>query len=183
MMSEQQFDARLQVIEEQHAAGQERIDGKRDQAMARLFLESDWSQEKLAAHLAKRWGKEVSRQWVGCHLLLGRFLAFFATAGGKEGAPGADFLFPLNLTERAFRRFWGATEPTGDFRGHKANTEASAKDERRRFAEVIEALKGMGLRRKAKPVRDAIIKTCLGQWLTLEGVRSRVDAEIGRAHV
>ena len=127
-MTEQQFDARLQVIEEQTAARQERVDGYRDQHMAALFVESDWSQEKLAAHLSKRWGKDVARQWVEKHLRFGRFLQFFATTGSKD-----EWKIPLNLTERAFRRFWEATEPAGDFRGHKANSKAALLDERRPF--------------------------------------------------
>src|SRR5262249_23371264 len=84
MMTTEQFDAKLTHIEEQAAAMQERVDGYRDQNMARLFLESGWSQEELAAHLGKRWGKEVSRPWVTCHLRFGRFLAFFVTSGNKE---------------------------------------------------------------------------------------------------
>jgi hypothetical protein len=70
-----------------------------------------------AAHRAKRWGKEVSREWVSCHLRLGRFRAFFITTGDKEGAPGGAFILPVNRTERAFRKFWEATSPGGDYRG------------------------------------------------------------------
>ncbi|HEY7423256.1 MAG TPA: hypothetical protein VH682_03350 [Gemmataceae bacterium] len=96
------------------AARQERVDGYRDQKMAALFVESEWSQEELAAHLGKRWGKSVSSDWVAKHLRLGRFLSSFNTTGIKD-----EWKLPLNLTERAFRRFWEATKPAGDFRGHK----------------------------------------------------------------
>jgi hypothetical protein len=174
MMSEITFDARLQVIEEQHTARQEHIDGRRDQALARLFLEADWSQEKLAAHLAKRRGKEVSRSWVEHHLRYGRFLSFFDTGRIKD-----EFAVPPNLTEWAFRKFWEATSPGGDYRGHKANTEAAQKDERRRFAEIIDELKVAGLSRKKKPVQSAIVKKVAGraEWLTAAQIAERVSPD------
>src|SRR4029453_1281108 len=120
MMTWQQFDARLTNIEDQAQARQERVDGFRDQQMAKLFAESERSQEELAERLSKRWNREVSRQWVGYHLLFGRFLSFFATSCGKD-----EWKIPPNLTEGTFRKFWEATTPGGDYRGHRANTEAA----------------------------------------------------------
>ena len=100
------------------------------QQLARLFVESDWSQEKLAEVLSKRRGEEVCRQWVGQRLRFGRFLTFFATACSK------DAKIPADLTEGKFRVLWEATEASGNFSGHKANTEAGKQDElrRRRYA-------------------------------------------------
>lgn len=179
MMSEQHFDAQLRHIEEQTAARQERVDGYRDQELARLFLESGWSQEQLAVHLAKTWGKEVSPDWVAKRLRFGRFLSFFNTSGIEEEAPGASFKLPANLTERAFRTFWEATEAGGNYSGHKASTEAALADERRRFGEVVEALKGAGLRRRGKPVKKAIIAVAgRGQWLTAEQLREQVAEKL-----
>ena len=37
---------------------QERVDGYRDQQLARLFVESEWSQEELAERLAQKWEKD-----------------------------------------------------------------------------------------------------------------------------
>jgi hypothetical protein len=93
----------------------------RDQHLARLFAESEWSQEDLAAHLAKKWGKEVSQEWVSKHLRLGRFLAFINTSGIEN-----EWQVPPNFTEREFRRYWEATEAGGNFRGLKARTEGAA---------------------------------------------------------
>jgi hypothetical protein len=88
--------------------------------MARLFLESEHSQEELAEHLARRWGKSVTQQWVAYHLRLGRFLTFFTTTGCED-----QFKLPPNLTERTFRKLWEATTPGGNFSGHMARTEAA----------------------------------------------------------
>jgi hypothetical protein len=108
-------------VEEQAAATQEKLDGYRDQEMARLFIECEWSQEQLASYLTKRRGDNVSPDWVSKRLRFGRFLSFFNTACVEE------WRIPINLTERAFRRFWEATEaahetgplgvPTALFRG------------------------------------------------------------------
>lgn len=179
MMSEQQFDAKLKHIEDQAAARHERADGYCDQEMARLFLKSGWSQEKLAARLAAVWEKEVSPDWVSKRLRFGRFLTHFNTDCIEDDAPGAQFILPPNLTEGGFRALWDATEASGNFSGHKANTEAAAKDERRRFGEVVEALKGIGLRRKGQPVKRAILnKVPKDQWFTVEEIRERVAAEL-----
>lgn len=172
MMTEQQFDAQLQHIEDEVATKQTKVDGYRDQHMAKLFVESEWSQEDLAEHLAKRWGKEVSRQWVGYHLLFGRFLLFFATSRGKD-----EWQMDRRLTEWTFRnRYWEGTKADGDFRGHKANTEGAVADEKRRFGEIIEELKHSGLRRKGQPIRKGIIEALRGKtdWFTVEEIRDRV---------
>jgi hypothetical protein len=89
------------------------------------------------------------RRWVTDHLLYGRFLQFFGAGCAKDDSPATHWRLPSNLTERAFRRFWSATEAAADFRGHRANTEAAKKDEQRRFGEVVEALKdGILVRKK-----------------------------------
>src|SRR5262245_56539450 len=103
MMSEKEFEARLTHIEDEAAARQEKVDGYRDQAMAKLFVASEWSQGDLAANLTERWGRDVSPDWVSKHLRLGRFLSFFNTSGIESSVPGSQFCLPTNLTERAFR--------------------------------------------------------------------------------
>jgi hypothetical protein len=174
-MTKEQFKARVQHIDEQFAALQERSHGYRDQELAKLFVECDWSQDELADELIKLWDKEVSRQWVGQHLRFGRFISFFATSGSEDDPPGAHFKLPHNLTERGFRHLWDATESSGNFSGHKANTQNAVKDEQRRFIEVVELLKQTGLSRKAKPVRKAIIKRIAGKnWLTAQQIVDRI---------
>lgn len=69
----------------------------RDQALARLFHRSGWTQEKLAAKEGK------SPQWIFQRLLFGRFLNFSTTVENPVSAPHS-------LTERAFRRLWEQTE-------------------------------------------------------------------------
>jgi hypothetical protein len=55
-------------------------------------------------------------------LRFGRFLQHFLhTTAVKD-----EFKIPPNLTERVFRRMWEETTPGGEFRGHRANTEAAS---------------------------------------------------------
>lgn len=181
MMSEQEFGARLTHIEDQATAMQQRVDGWREQHLARLFVDSGWSQQELADYLGKRWGKEVSRQWVGYHLLFGRFLLFFATTGGKENLPATllAFRLPANLTERGFRAYWDRTEAAGDFRGHKANTEAAAADERRRFVEIALAMVGGGVcPRRPKALRAPLAEHASGKWLTAREMADRITPHV-----
>src|ERR1700729_3840434 len=125
MMSETQFDARLKQIDDRASGMQDRVDGFRDQQLAKLFIEADWSQ----ARIAKRMGK--SHQWVSFRLCFGRFLAFSSTSGRE------NWSLPTNLTERSFRLFWEGTTSSGNFTGKLANSQAAIKDEERRFAEII----------------------------------------------
>jgi hypothetical protein len=161
-MTEQEFNTRLTHIEDQAAALQERVDGYRDQQMARLFVESAWSQQELAERLAKRWGKEVSQRWVSYHLVFGRFLTFFSTSCAKD-----EWKIPSNLTEGAFRRFFEATTASDTFTGQRAYTEAARKDEQRRFGEVLEQMKDGHLARPRNKVKQAITDFCAGKpWMT-----------------
>ncbi len=171
MMTDQEFTVRLTHIEDQAAAMQERVDGYRDQELAKLFVESEWSQEQLAEHLGKTWGKEVSREWVSKRLLFGRFLAFFGTSCTKD-----QFSIPSNLTEGAFRRFWESTEPGGDFRGHRANTTAATEDEQRRFGEIVkEGKKSATWVLPKQPVRAAIVRKIAGKGaMTVEQIADRI---------
>jgi hypothetical protein len=96
------------------AARQGKVNGYRDQSMAKLFVKSGWSQEQLADHLGKRLAKEVTRRWVGYHLCFGRFLAFFGTKCSEDESPATYFTLPPSLTEWKFRKFWQQTEAVGE---------------------------------------------------------------------
>jgi hypothetical protein len=113
--------------------------------LAKLFVESGWSQEQLAAHLSLRWQKEVSREWVAKHSLFGRFLKFFGTTGTEEWSS------PVQLTERGFRSYWEGTEAGGNFSGHRANTEAAKQDEQRRFGDILEEMKEVDRTQRGTP--------------------------------
>ena len=76
--------------------------------MARLFVECEWTQERLARRMGK------TQQWVAYRLRLGQFLEF-TTTGCKTQKP------PENLTERRFRTCWSKTKGK----------------ERERFAQVL----------------------------------------------
>lgn len=97
MMSANDFDLRLKHIEEHFAARKEGAEAYRDQEMARLFEECEWTQEKIAGRMGK------SQQWVSVRLVFGRFLKF--TTSGGNSPTGTS-----NLTERRFRELWKQTK-------------------------------------------------------------------------
>ena len=95
-MTQDQFDARLMHIEEQYAARRAGAEAYRDQEVARLFAECDWTQARIAARMGR------SQNWVSKRLLFGRYLRF-STSGTKHESPHHS------LTERRFREAWQAT--------------------------------------------------------------------------
>jgi hypothetical protein len=170
------FDARLRTIEKNRSAAQERVDGKHDQRLAKLFVDSGRSQQELANHLAEVWSKNVAPEWVSKHIRFGRFLSFFSTVCTEEG-----FRLPPNLTEGGFRALWENTTADGNYSGHRANTEAATNDERRRFAEVIETLRIIGLPRNKKQVQARIIQEfkIKPAWLTIDEILERISKDGG----
>ena len=151
--NEDQFDARLKHIEEQAGAMQARVDAYRDQEIARLFVQSGWTQERIAQRMGK------SQQHISRLLLFGRFLVFMPT-GHKPMNP------PKNLTERLFRGYFERTE--------KHPKEA------RRFAEVLRMMEDefamtttRATARVAKAVADDFGD---GKWRTPETIAEGIDA-------
>lgn len=174
MMSEDQFKTKLTHIDEQAGALQERVDGYRDQELAKLFIECEWSQEEIAGKLSDAWGRSVERSWVSRRLLFGRFINFFVSTCHKE-----SFILPRNLTEGTFRRLWSATgDASEDFRGHRSQSTAAKEQEEKRFSEVLSQLRGAGISRARKQITKAIAVelggTGTSKWVTPEEVRDRI---------
>ncbi len=92
MMSTTDFDLRLKHINDQYAARRDGADAYRDQEVARLFEQCEWTQEKIAARMGKK------QSWVSRRLVLGRFLKFMPTGINASG-----------LTEGRFRELWKNT--------------------------------------------------------------------------
>lgn len=114
-MTTEQFDARVRQIEQGYAHRRDGADAYRDQELARLFHECEWTQERIAQRMGK------THAWVSFRLTFGAFLDFVTT--GYKSLPPLD-----SLTERAFRRLYQGT------RGPKAE----------RFGQVVAKL-GDGL--------------------------------------
>jgi len=104
-----------------------------EQEFALLFHRSGWTQERLA----KKEGK--SRQWIQQRLVFGRFLNFATNVANPGNLPN-------NLTEGRFRFYWEQTTK-GD-------------DERARFRDVIERIKGDTaiVGRRTPQLSDKLIK-------------------------
>jgi len=135
-MSTEEFDLRLSRIEDQAAAMRERLTAYEDQEFAREFDRTGWPHETIARHLSKRWKKKVNRDWVTKRLRFGRFL------NSLDSTESNEIHVPDDLTERAFRGLWSATEPGGNYGGKGAYSKAAIEDEQRRFREVAAMLAG-----------------------------------------
>lgn len=164
MMTDKQFDARLRHIDDQAAAMQERVDAYRDQKMAQLFAESEWSQEQIAEKVGK------DRSWVTRHFCFARFLEFVPNGHETEK-------LPKNFTERKFREYWDKTERTTSSRKGKA---ADA-DEKARFAEVLRQMQDEYILRKPdKAVAKAIAeRAATGEWMWVEQVAEAIRPDVG----
>lgn len=110
-MSVADFERERAVLRETYGDSSTEAAAKRDQALAKLFYRSGWTQEELAA----REGKPQS--WISRRTLFGRFLDFMPTGINPETAPA-------NLTERRFRSYWDRTDK-------------SEGNERQRFSAVL----------------------------------------------
>lgn len=97
LLDEITYELRRQQIEDQAGAMQERVDAYRDQKLSLLFVQSGWTQERIA----EKEGKSV--RWVYYRLQFGRFL-IFCTSCANSQKPAK------NLTEGRFRTYFEQTD-------------------------------------------------------------------------
>ena len=123
----------------------------RDQALAKLFYRSGWTQEELAAKEGK------SRSYLAQRLIFGRFLSFVATGN-----------IPRNLTERRFRDYW-------------SRTDKSETNERIRFREVLKLMESeTTLRRPQRPGvgKEIAERFADGKWHDVETIAKHVNGTV-----
>ena len=154
-MNEDQFEARLKHIEEQAGAMQARVNAYRDQEIARLFVQSGWTQERIAQRMGK------SQQHISRLLLFGRFLVFTPSWCNPMKPP-------KNLTE-------------GRFRGYFERTDKTAK-EPRRFAEVLrmmeDAFELHSPRTPSSVGKRIASEFATGKWLEPEAIAEAIEAPV-----
>jgi hypothetical protein len=92
-MSDEAYEREREAIRETYGDSNAEALALRDQALAKLYLRSGWTQEELAKK------ENVGRPRMTQRLLFGRFLAFVTTGN-----------IPRNLSERRFRDYWSRTE-------------------------------------------------------------------------
>jgi hypothetical protein len=102
MMSEQDFDTRLEAIRLEAARKRENVVAYEDQAMSQLFEDCGWTQEQIAARMGK------GQSWVGYRLAFAAFLRWLTTSGGKPKFAAEK------LTERRFRASWVKSGKRGE---------------------------------------------------------------------
>lgn len=151
-MSEAEYDAERDQLRELYGDTSKEAGAKADQALARLFFRSGWTQEKLAAKEGK------SQRYISNRLCFGRFLGFSATALNAD--------LPPNLTERAFRKVWERTEKDSN--------------ERARFQAVLRLMAESTPRLPQRPkIGGEIVKRFAdGKWHRVDAIAKRIDADV-----
>ena len=96
-LSERQYDARRKRIRDEYETSMNRAGAKRDRELSYLFVQSGWTQQRIAEKEGR------SREWVCKRLRFGRFIDFLGTT-----VPNGEKL-PVDLSERKFRGFWEST--------------------------------------------------------------------------
>jgi hypothetical protein len=110
-----QFDAKWQRIHDEAKTAFGHLVAKRDQRIATLFVDSGFTQQKIADHLGK------SHQWVSQRLRFGRFCTYLSTTVAK---------LPVNLAERRFREFWSE---------HGGKVTAGTPAETKKFEAIVDS--------------------------------------------
>jgi hypothetical protein len=125
-MSVADYERERAALRETYGESSTEAAAKRDQALARLFYRSGWTQEELAKI------EKATQQSIAYRVRFGRFLGFTTTVVNSE-------TLPASLTERRFRSYW-------------ERTDKSEGNERQRFAAVLRLMQEeISLRQKNRP--------------------------------
>ena len=133
----------------------------RDQQIAALFVESDWTQQKIADYLGK------NQSWVARRLLFGRFCNFLMPIGIKK--------LPVNLSEGRFRELW---EQVGKGDGRVG---ASTPAETKRFKAILQTEEWQFQLADATPfpVSDMLKEHCCNRkWMTAEELADSISEAV-----
>lgn len=156
-MTEQQYEHERAALRATYGDSSTEATAKRDQAMALLFIRSNWTQEELAKK------ERISKSSADRRLRFGRFLNFPPIGGNAEYLPKKL----RKLTEGTFRnKYWDHTEGS---------------NERQRFIEVQRLIADdLSLRQQAKPsINRALIEAFAdGKWHSLEAMAKHLDTSI-----
>jgi len=157
-MSVADFERERHALRETYGESSTEAAAKRDQALAKLFCRSGWTQEELAEKEGQ------SRSYITQKLMFGRFLDFVATATNPES-------LPTNLTERRFRGYWQRIQK---FEGN----------ERQRFAAVLRLMREETIlmqKRRPKIGPMVVKKFGDGEWHPLTTIVEALD--LPEAHI
>lgn len=155
-MTETEYRTRRETIRATYGDTSIERTGSFEQELARLFYQSGWKQEQLAAEEGK------TQRWVAYRLLFGRFLAFSTTV-----------LIPKMFTERRFRSYWERTD----------TNEGNERIRFRDVARLMEEEATFSKPHKEKPaVANAIKDTSAdGTWHKFSTIVTNVQAVVREA--
>jgi hypothetical protein len=148
-MSSADYERERTALRETYGNSSAAAGAKRDQALARLFYRSGWTQAELAK------AERKSEGWVNQRLRFGRFLDFLTGVRNPEIAP-------VEITEGRFRRYW-------------ERTDKSETNERARFVVVLRLmLQGDPRRPKIGPM--IVEQFGDGEWHSLATIAEAIEA-------
>lgn len=151
-MSVADYERERATLRETYGESSTEAAAKRDQALAKLFYRSQWTQEELAEKEGQ------SQQRIGQSIRFGRFLNFTTTVVNFE-------TLPSNLTERRFRSYW-------------ERTDKSEGNERARFTAVLRLMQEETVlvqKRRPKVGRTIVDQFGDGKWHPLTTIAEAVD--------
>jgi len=152
-LSAHEYKTERDAIRERYGESSTEAVARRDQALAKLFHRSGWTQ----AELAKAEGK--TQQWVSYHTLFGRFLSFTTTVVNTENSTA-------KLTERRFRRYWDQIDK-------------SELNERCRFQHVLRLIGESSLRGpQHEAIRAPLVQHFAdGKWHKADTIAKKLDTD------
>jgi hypothetical protein len=154
-MTETEYRARREEIRATYGDSASERAGLFEQELARLFYQSGWTQEQLAAIESK------SRKWIDFRVRFGRFLDF-----------GTTVPIPKNLTEGRFRGYWERTDRK------EGNERIRFRDVARLMDEETTLSKP---HRQKRAIGEAIKATSAGGWHRLATITTHVQAVVKEA--
>ena len=176
-MSEQDYERERKRIEQDHTDNAVQGQNKnaiRERALAELFARSGWTQQQLAEKESGITGKKVSRPYIAKRLKFGAFLRFVSTGNNPEKEP---LLIPIDLNERAFRKYWDQTEKGADERMRFRRVAEMIRQD----TEIVDTYCRFKRDQAQAKIKDIIAKFGDGKWHTVEEIAEGIGVDLETA--
>lgn len=165
LMSEQEYDVEREKLREAYGDGRSSIEAraKADMALAKFFVETGWSRERLA----KKEGASLQR--ISQRMFYGRFLNYSARGLAE---------LPKNLTENRFNGYWQQTlNQATRYLGGRSGGDVF--NEEARFDEVIRLIEEntVAVQQRRPQIGKAIAEHFTdGKWYDIPTIAAKVES-------